>query len=89
MATSAFLISVYLTIIRQLDVLLESVAGVDGTVFETAILLIALVLFQPVVSGLDLLLAQALSQFEQFTGVSEAPEEAMRVALEEAVRDRS
>jgi shikimate 5-dehydrogenase len=35
----------------------------------------------PVVSGLDLLLAQALSQFEQFTGVRPAPEEAMRAAL--------
>ncbi len=41
-----------------------------------------------VVSGLDLLLAQALSQFEQFTGVGEAPEEAMRAALDEAVRSR-
>jgi shikimate dehydrogenase len=41
-----------------------------------------------VVSGLDLLLAQALSQFEQFTGVAEAPEEAMRAALDEAVRSR-
>ncbi|WP_229072453.1 shikimate dehydrogenase [Actinoplanes sp. DH11] len=36
-------------------------------------------------SGLDLLLAQALSQFEQFTGVETAPEEAMRAALENAV----
>jgi shikimate dehydrogenase len=35
----------------------------------------------PVVSGLDLLLAQALSQFEQFTGVTPAPEPAMRSAL--------
>ncbi|WP_127503176.1 shikimate dehydrogenase [Actinoplanes solisilvae] len=35
----------------------------------------------PVASGLDLLLAQALSQFEQFTGVVPAPEEAMRAAL--------
>ncbi|GAB2615583.1 shikimate 5-dehydrogenase [Paractinoplanes abujensis] len=35
----------------------------------------------PVLSGLDLLLAQALSQFEQFTGVKPAPEEAMRAAL--------
>ncbi|MBL7261260.1 shikimate dehydrogenase [Actinoplanes sp. LDG1-01] len=34
-----------------------------------------------VLSGLDLLLAQALSQFEQFTGVTPAPEEAMRSAL--------
>ncbi|GIF13270.1 shikimate dehydrogenase [Actinoplanes teichomyceticus] len=42
----------------------------------------------PVVSGLDLLLAQALSQFEQFTGVAEAPEDAMRAALDEAVRSR-
>jgi shikimate dehydrogenase len=35
----------------------------------------------PVVSGLDLLLAQALGQFEQFTGVRPAPEQAMRDAL--------
>ncbi|MBU2666722.1 shikimate dehydrogenase [Actinoplanes bogorensis] len=35
----------------------------------------------PVLSGLDLLLAQALSQFEQFTGVVPAPEAAMRDAL--------
>jgi shikimate dehydrogenase len=34
-----------------------------------------------VASGLDLLLAQALSQFEQFTGVVPAPEAAMRAAL--------
>jgi len=34
-----------------------------------------------VASGLDLLLAQALSQFEQFTGVSQAPEAPMRDAL--------
>jgi shikimate dehydrogenase len=34
-----------------------------------------------VASGLDLLLAQALSQFEQFTGVVPAPEAAMREAL--------
>jgi shikimate dehydrogenase len=42
----------------------------------------------PVVSGLDLLLAQALSQFEQFTGVRPAPEEAMRAALLEAAGRR-
>lgn len=34
-----------------------------------------------VASGLDLLLAQALGQFEQFTGVRPAPESAMRDAL--------
>ncbi|MEV4639009.1 shikimate dehydrogenase [Actinoplanes sp. NPDC049548] len=34
-----------------------------------------------VVSGLDLLLAQALGQFEQFTGIAPAPENAMREAL--------
>nr|WP_221378028.1 shikimate dehydrogenase [Actinoplanes polyasparticus] len=43
----------------------------------------------PVLSGLDLLLAQALSQFEQFTGVSRAPEEAMRTALLQAAAARS
>jgi shikimate dehydrogenase len=42
----------------------------------------------PVVSGLDLLLAQALSQFEQFTGVRPAPEEAMRAALVAAASRR-
>jgi shikimate dehydrogenase len=40
----------------------------------------------PVVSGLDLLLAQALGQFEQFTGVTPAPEAAMRAALDAAAR---
>jgi shikimate dehydrogenase len=34
-----------------------------------------------VVSGLDLLLAQAIGQWEQFTGVVPAPREAMRAAL--------
>jgi shikimate dehydrogenase len=38
-----------------------------------------------VVSGLDLLLAQAIGQFEQFTGVP-APVDAMRAALTEARR---
>ena len=42
----------------------------------------------PVVSGLDLLLGQALSQFEQFTGVVPAPEAAMRTALFEAASRR-
>jgi shikimate dehydrogenase len=42
----------------------------------------------PVVSGIDLLLAQALGQFEQFTGVRPAPEAAMRGALFEAAGKR-
>jgi len=42
----------------------------------------------PVVSGLDLLLGQALSQFEQFTGVIPAPEAAMREALFAAAQSR-
>jgi shikimate dehydrogenase len=41
-----------------------------------------------VVSGLDLLLAQALGQFEQFTGVTPAPEAAMRAALTAAAVSR-
>jgi shikimate dehydrogenase len=41
-----------------------------------------------VVSGLDLLLAQALGQFEQFTGVVPAPEQAMRAALTAAASVR-
>jgi shikimate dehydrogenase len=42
-----------------------------------------------VASGLDLLLAQALSQFEQFTGVPHAPEAAMREALLAAAAARA
>jgi shikimate dehydrogenase len=42
-----------------------------------------------VASGLDLLLAQALSQFEQFTGVPAAPEAAMREALLAAAAARA
>jgi shikimate dehydrogenase len=38
-----------------------------------------------VASGLDLLLAQAIGQFEQFTGVP-APVDAMREALAKARR---
>ena len=41
-----------------------------------------------VMSGLDLLLAQALSQFEQFTGVIPAPEAPMRAALTAAALSR-
>jgi len=41
-----------------------------------------------VLSGLDLLLAQALSQFEQFTGVTPAPEAAMGEALFAAAGSR-
>ena len=37
-----------------------------------------------IASGLDLLLAQALGQFEQFTGVAPAPEAPMREALRAA-----
>src|SRR5688572_6304729 len=51
--TSGFLIGVYLTIIRQVDALLVTVPGYDNTVFKTAMLLLALVLFQPVFSWLD------------------------------------
>ena len=41
-----------------------------------------------VASGLDLLLAQALGQFEQFTGMAEAPEAPMRAALFAAAKLR-
>jgi len=51
--TSAFLLGVYFTIVRQVDALLETVRGYDTTIFKTAMLLLALVLFQPVFSWLE------------------------------------
>jgi hypothetical protein len=51
--TSLFLFGVYFTVVRRLDGLLETTAGFDPTMFQTAFLLIALVLFQPVFSWLE------------------------------------
>jgi len=51
--TSGFLVAVYIVIIRQLDSVIETKAGFQTTVFETAVLLISLVLFQPVFSWLE------------------------------------
>ncbi len=51
--TSGFLLAVYFTIVRQIDALLETVPGFDPTIFQTAMLLLALILFQPVFSWLE------------------------------------
>ena len=51
--TSGFLLVVYFTIVRQIDAFLETVAGYDKTIFQTAMLLLALVLFQPLFSWLE------------------------------------
>jgi len=51
--TSAFLLAVYLTIVRQLDAFLETLPGYDTSIFKTAMLLLALVLFQPAFSWLE------------------------------------
>lgn len=51
--TSGFLIGVYVTIIRQVDAMLVTAPGYDTTVFKTAMLLLALVLFQPIFSWLE------------------------------------
>ena len=51
--TSVFLFGVYVLIVRRLDSLLETVAGVDTTIFQTVFLMLALVLFQPVFSWLE------------------------------------
>ncbi|HET9253446.1 MAG TPA: SpoIIE family protein phosphatase [Candidatus Eisenbacteria bacterium] len=51
--TSVFLFGVYILIVRRLDAMLASVTAVDTTVFQTAFLLISLVLFQPVFSWLE------------------------------------
>lgn len=51
--TSGFLLAVYVTIVRQVDALLETVRGYDPTIFQTAMLLLALVLFQPAFSWLE------------------------------------
>jgi sigma-B regulation protein RsbU (phosphoserine phosphatase) len=51
--TSGFLIGVYVTIIRQVDAMMVTGPGYDTTVFKTAMLLLALVLFQPIFTWLD------------------------------------
>ncbi|MGH7680350.1 MAG: PP2C family protein-serine/threonine phosphatase [Candidatus Eiseniibacteriota bacterium] len=51
--TSVFLFGVYVLIVRRLDALLETVAGVDTTIFQTVFLILALILFQPVFSWLE------------------------------------
>lgn len=51
--TSVFLFGVYLLMVRRLDTMLASVTTIDTTVFQTAFLLISLVLFQPVFSWLE------------------------------------
>ena len=51
--TSVFLFGVYILIVRRLDAMLASATTVDPTVFQTAFLLISLVLFQPVFSWLE------------------------------------
>ncbi|HEY7727000.1 MAG TPA: GAF domain-containing SpoIIE family protein phosphatase [Candidatus Eisenbacteria bacterium] len=51
--TSAFLIGVYLGVVRRVDALLETQAGFDTTALQTAILLLALVLFQPASTWLE------------------------------------
>ena len=51
--TSGFLLLVYFLIVRQVDAFLETVRGFDTTIFQTAALLLALVLFQPIFSWLE------------------------------------
>jgi sigma-B regulation protein RsbU (phosphoserine phosphatase) len=51
--TSGFLLVVYTTVVQQLDSYLETVRGYDTTIFQTAVLLLALMLFQPIFSWLD------------------------------------
>lgn len=52
-ATSAFLIAVYLMVIRRFDALLDAVPGVDATIVQTAFLLLVLVLFQPMFTWME------------------------------------
>src|SRR6185503_14450113 len=54
--TSVFLFGVYVLIVRRFDILLESLTTADTTVFQTAFLLLSLLLFQPVFSWLEELL---------------------------------
>ena len=57
--TSAFLIGIYIGVVRQVDALLETRAGFDTSAIQTAILLLALVLFQPAFTWLE----EALERF--------------------------
>lgn len=51
--TSLFLFGVYFLVVRRLDALLASLTDYDTTIFQTAFLLLALILFQPVFSWLE------------------------------------
>ena len=51
--TSLFLFGVYLLVVRRLDAFLASLTDYDTTIFQTAFLLLALILFQPVFSWLE------------------------------------
>jgi serine phosphatase RsbU (regulator of sigma subunit) len=51
--TLIFVLGVYMLIVRRLDALIETVADVDTTIFQTAFLMLALVLFQPLFSWLE------------------------------------
>jgi sigma-B regulation protein RsbU (phosphoserine phosphatase) len=51
--TSGFLLAVYFLIIRQVDALLNTVRGFDTSIFQTVMLILALILFQPIFSWLE------------------------------------
>ena len=51
--STGFVVGTYAIVVRQVDALLETRAGFDTTAVQTALLLLALVLFQPVFTWLE------------------------------------
>lgn len=57
---SVLFIAAYLTIIKQLDRALRAFTGTDTAVFETVFLVIALIMFQPIIGRLEAYLEEYL-----------------------------
>ncbi len=61
---SAAFIGAYFTVIRQLDNALQSFTGTETVVFETVFVVLALIMFQPVIGRLEIYLEEYLMKHQ-------------------------